>query len=181
MMVSPVLGFHRKVRIWINELPPAKYEIFQTIRCILRAERTMKIERTCAAIELLVPRGGRIEYGLLGAEFAANRSNEVTIEVGISDPAPPPYCDSLAASVDQVRLGLTVDFAQSVVEGATCAQEKFECLPSGVLLFNCAAHGAVGSNRFIFRGLGAAAVRLVGFGGETVPEGQLMSLFDFLL
>ena len=141
-------------RIWLTStftmLPPDGVE-----RRITDATADTLV-RDSVILEAFVPRGGRAEYGLVGFIHRSAAGYNVEVEVPFIDEQSPLLPDSLAARVDEVRLGIPRDFAKSVLDAIGC-----EPLPPGVLRVTAAAHGRVGSSKAFFARLTSAAVHLL--------------------
>lgn len=136
-------------------------------------------QKQMAAVEMIIPSAGRALYGLLGAEFVSDRSNKLLVKVAVSEAVSEDVeaeIDwSLASSIDKVCAGLPVEYADSVFDGVVHAGE---ILGSGVLFFNCAAHGEIGSSPQMFRQLALKVVRLIAAASvkESLSEKELISL-----
>jgi len=86
----------------------------------------------------------------------------------------------LPGFTDQVRRGLPREYADSVMEGAIYTN-SISPLGSGVLQFNCAAHGEVGSSPNAFRQLGEMVTRLLQMDPSSVTVEQLLDLIQHKL
>jgi hypothetical protein len=111
----------------------------------------------------MIPVGGRILYGLLGAQFIPNNSGNFSIEVLVSTNTESVFQQSIAANLDKVRVGLPREYSQSVIDGVLYSLDKksLEILGSGVLRFDKAAHGEIGSSNKFFRKIAATVVQLL--------------------
>lgn len=114
--------------------------------------------RAAAAVEMIIPSAGRALYGLLGAKFVSDRSGELLVKLAVSENVEAEIDWSLASSIDKVCAGLPVEYADSVLDGVI---HSGKILGSGVLFFNCAAHGEIGSSPQMFRQLALRVVRLI--------------------
>jgi hypothetical protein len=88
-----------------------------------------------------------------------------------------PWQGSLAADIDEVRIGLPREYSEAVLEGLFAGLLK---PPSGSLSVAEAAHGLVGSSSAFFRNLARATAELLclgesEFANETLEE-RLRSL-----
>ena len=176
-MIEIKLHQHKKARVWINELPNLHLGLANVI------ERTVPVDRMLlsgvhkAAVELLIPTGGRALYGLLGAEFVPHERKTLEIQV----PMPISYGElvswSLASQIDEVRVNTLPDFAYAILDGAFNAKE-FCLLGSGELCFNCVAQGAVGSSQNVFRQLAKIVVKLLFFNEEEIVEEEIAVLLE---
>lgn len=173
-MITLNLKRDRKVRIWLRELPEElSYAPTQTIEPTLEAKSKIPIGATKAAVEMLVPSAGRALYGLLGAQFVSDRSGQLIVKVALCEQTEKEVNWSLAAGIDRVMVGLPGEYASRILDGAVGAGE---ILGSGVLSFNCAAHGEIGSSPRIFRQLASIVVRLLASQEEALSEEELVAL-----
>ena len=111
-----------------------------------------------ATLEVLIPRGARFIYGLLGADFSPNDSRELTIQVSSSTVFVPITDWSLARGLDSVRTGIPPWAAHDILNAASIAAADFG---SGLLRFSIGAFGEIGSNVWVFRNLTKAVVALL--------------------
>jgi hypothetical protein len=138
-----------KARIWIGELPDSSYTAVDVLERQLEAHKPEITKQQDAAIEMLIPTGPRALYGLLGASFKPNHSMQLVIQVAITDRVQQLLDWSLAKRVDEVHIGLPMEYSESVFQGVL----EGSLSRSGILRFDQAAHGVVGSNSWMFRHL----------------------------
>lgn len=147
----------------------------------LSSDRAFTPVQQKAAVEMITPSAGRALYGLLGAEFVSDRSGSLLVKLAVSEAVSEgvePELDwSLASSIDKVCAGLPVEYADSVFDGVIHAGK---ILGSGVLFFNCAAHGEIGSSPQMFRQLALKVVRLIASASvrESLSEEELAELLS---
>jgi len=158
-MFNLLLSHSRKARIWISDLPegvllePSSH-VERRFSSNTRLGDSRKI-----AIELFIPRGARFDCGLIGGEFVPNESNEFVTTVCHSIGARV-LADSLVDSLDEVKVGLPLDYADAVLEGIA-AESTHSALPTGHLRVGCAAYGRFGSSVFFFKLLGKILFRMM--------------------
>lgn len=173
-MIELQLAQHRKARVWLNELPDARTTSAKVSERSVQGGKTVFEGVRRAAIEILIPRGPRALYGLLGAELRPNQSEALVIRVIASNNDGTPFRDSIALSSDEAQVGLPDEFCQAVVEGAASQVAKSGGLSSGELLFSHAAHGLVGSAPIVFKWLAACLVQLLregdGIGQQQIAD-----------
>jgi len=155
-----IRGIGKYKRIWIGELPEATYPPDRTSTISLPAKTVWSGTPLLAAVELVVPRGPRIWYGLLGGRLEPRSSDKLTITLTISGHSGPVLTDTLAPSYDEVRVGLPGEYVEAVVAGFKSAAAATDALVAGELTVNCAAHGLVGSSNAIFEHLGDILLKL---------------------
>ena len=123
------------------------------------------------AVEVVVPRGGRVEYGLLAATYVTSGEGPTRVEVPFSDEAGPVWTESLAARLNEVRIGLPREYASAVLETLSSALPGR--LSPGLLRISESAHGAAGSSRRLFGVLGRAVGELLTL-GEPLPDAVII-------
>jgi len=179
-MITLQLAQHRKARIWLTELPDARVNPSDVSERSVQGVKPVTDGTHRAAIEILIPRGPRALYGLLGAELRPSKSGALVIRVVKSCTDGPPFPNSIALSSDDTRIGLPDEFSQAVVEGASNQIAKIGGLGSGELVFDHAAHGLVGSAPIVFKWL---AICLVQFfrEGESISQQQIANILQSAL
>ncbi|HET6384257.1 MAG TPA: hypothetical protein VFJ58_12765 [Armatimonadota bacterium] len=167
-----------RARVWLQALPDCSYTANEVLERKVPVVGTAQASARRAAIEAFAPRGAYCPYGLLGAEFVPDLSGAMTIQVMISTGNLDVLQGVIPGTItDTVRRGLPSEYADSVFDGAI--QGNLDApLGSGVLQFNCAAHGEAGSSRRVFRQLSEVVTRLVGIDPSSVTMEQLLSLID---
>jgi len=160
-MIEFELANHGRARVWIDELPPVEplsSDASWRQESIDGAKKQAFHKRV--VVELFQPFGATFHYGLLGAEFQANASDELVVTVSVDTSNPKiPYVDSLASKVDEVVVGSTHEYAESIL--TSLRHQPSELLPRGQLKFTFMAHSAVGSARIVFEKLASAVIRLL--------------------
>lgn len=149
------LEFHRRARVWVDPLPgDVQASAVQTVRLPC----TSGAADPCAfAVEIEIPRGPMISYGLLGLHY---RPGETGLEVSVSVGTGGIRSDSLAAG-DTVRWGLDEEYADAVLQSASRVAGA-GTLPCGSVAFDYSASGKVGSSPRVFGALAAALLRATG-------------------
>ncbi len=167
-------SFPPRARAWVDELPnipcesPRYNEKRVPVFCAPRAKKSM------AALEVFIAHGGRFSYGLLGAEFVPNDSKELVVQVGSSEAGQTMTDWSLARGLDAVRSGIP-PWAVEEILNAALENAEGQALGSGCLRFSLGAHGEMGSNRWVFRGLANAVISLVSM-DSPLSEAALSSI-----
>ncbi len=157
-MISLDIGKHSKARVWVGELPILSPKLIEE-SVTMEVKRTTITRQKLAAIELLIPQGGKTGFGLLGAEFTPDRaSTQLLLKLNVVESNSSLIDWSLASSVDNVRSGLPNEFVDSVIQGV---QETKDVIGSGILHFKCAAVGEVGSSPHIFWQMARIIVNLL--------------------
>ena len=181
MKFSLKLDFHRIARVWLDELLPAMFKPDKILEHLFVPKPSLSTCFCKAAVELLVPKGPIGVYGLLGAELVPNLSGSLRLQVGVSNQKLSHYENSLALRSDSASIGLPQEFADSVLDGAIECLGSNRNLPSGDLVFFCAAAGNVGSNSALFRELGELVPKMILMASSRPDHDELAALLDFRL
>ena len=158
------LNFHSQARVWIEDAPSIIYPVIDTLTKDVQTGLTRNSERQRqVALEILIPVGVRILYGLLGAKFIPHDSGKLSLAVLVSTNNEFIFEQSIASQLDRVRVGLPNEYSQSIVDGALKAldRETIVKLGSGLIQFDLAAHGEIGSSNKFFRKIAAIVVQLL--------------------
>jgi hypothetical protein len=134
-------------RLWYpGELPP--HAPARSVETDVEANVLGSLAIPCLGLEACVPRGARIDYGLVGVTFEPRPIARVRVTVPYSETSGPCWNDSLAATLDDVSLGLAPEYAESLLK--VIAERTTQTFPPGHLCLDHAAHGRVGSSRAFF-------------------------------
>jgi hypothetical protein len=153
------IGAGCQCRVWSNEAPQIIFtpDISET-HLVENPDLAAGVP-FLAAVELFIPRGARIVYGALVVEYLPDAiKNQLEIEVAIKEGLDFRWSDSLAASLDEVYIGLPSEYTEAIFSGASKALEQSNCRLSGKLKFSGGAHGYVSSNNNVFKELAYWAV-----------------------
>ena len=71
------------------------------------------------------------------------------------------FKDSIASKLDDVRVGLPLDYAESVMAGVSKTLQESRIFPATEIQFKRAAHGRAGSDKATFRELGRLLTKLM--------------------
>jgi hypothetical protein len=157
------LDFHSQARVWIKDSPSIIYPVLDIITQEIKGSLVRKSGTRQATLELIIPVGPRVCYGLLGVQFIPNDSGKLSVEVRVSTENESIFKNSMAAQVDTVRIGLPREYSQSVIEGiiSSLNQRTIEILGSGVIRLEQAAHGEISSSKKFFRNIAASVMQLL--------------------
>ncbi|MBI4510126.1 MAG: hypothetical protein HY698_10870 [Deltaproteobacteria bacterium] len=173
-MRSIPLGRFGKARLYVHERPDAAYNVIRVDERITSVQQSRMLALE-VALEVYIPRGALVEYGLLGMRFVPEERQDLVVQVCVGEPCDRAYQESLARLVDDVRVGLPDEYATSVTS-AICALAPTTLGP-GLLLVDRAAHGLIGSSPALFEKLAQALVMMVS--GLSEPDSQVARLFGF--
>jgi hypothetical protein len=176
MMIELNLSFHRKARVWLDELPDASFAADSVLEELLQPAKESIPSSRQAAVEIQAPKGAVIIYGLLGAEFTPTSSGVLRIKVAFGRAENNSYYSPLIPKSEKTTAGLEKDFASDVLRSAVGEISRTGQVFSGDLTFGCAAQGAVGSNRIIFRQLGSVVAKLILLNNRQPAAEELIAL-----
>lgn len=168
-----------KARVWVNESATVGFVAEGILKASVRANPSESNGSHIVGVEAMIPRGGMVEYGLIGFQFVPDKLDRLQCEVGYSSMNGPSWPDALAAELDDVRLGLPREYSSAVVAALSSACEGR--MPSGVIRIMDAAHGLVGSSPNVFGRLTTAAVELALLVGAELPDDQVVKILRGIL
>jgi hypothetical protein len=120
-----------------------------------------RVEPRRCALELFVRLGARSLYGLLGASLQPKDSEELVLLISENADAGGLYEASLSSSFGDVRKGLPKQYVEALMRVVRNEEASLELLGGGILSFDCAAHGVVGSAPAVFQVLASAVISLL--------------------
>lgn len=171
------LAKHQKARVWLNELPDSSYASSEVISYAVRANATEETWVTRAAVELLIPLGGRSMYGLIGGEFEPSSDGMLVVEICVSSGDMPTFSESLIASKDDVKTGLPAEYVRGICSGADIGSATLDRVVSGKFRVTCAAHGLMSSSEAIFSKLFIMLLKLLVIKEPEATDSTLIDLF----
>jgi hypothetical protein len=108
---------HRRANVWLDEAPPATFNALYSVTRTLKASKVVAAPRRIAALEIKIPRGPMNSYAFLGAELAALALDGLEVVVPINGMGSS-CASSLVSKLDNVRLGMTEEYAEAVFGGS---------------------------------------------------------------
>ena len=164
-----------RARIWLNELPCWEYPATRVAERRLRASRLRDDTSTCLAVEMAVHTGPMLQYGALGATFLPERRDDLLVRVLVSAEPGQRFPVPLAGPSETARIGLPEEYIQSLLEDI--AQfEELSALGTGVLSFERALYGEVGSSKRFFQRISHAVVCLLCLKQATLSDQEYVAL-----
>jgi hypothetical protein len=164
-----------RARIWFHELPHWEYPAIRVAERRLQASGRQNGTSTCLAVEMAVHTGPMIQYGALGAAFLPEHRDNLLIRVLISAEPGEPFPLPLAGRTELAHIGLPEEYIPNVLEDIAQFEELSE-LGTGILSFERAVYGEVGSSRRFFRRLSHAIVRLLCLKQGTLSDQGYITL-----
>jgi hypothetical protein len=174
-MLAFTVGQYVRVRVWLDDLPQAAYPSTDVVTRVIKSANIGNTETRQVAMELFRPTCGPSSYGLLGGRFKPMRTGTLEVHVAFTEGPTDHFAGALAPS-DDVRVGLPFGYVLGVLNGALGSKEIHN-IGAGTIMFDCAAHGYVGSSLSIFRML---AEEVVGLLSATNTETAIEVLKDNL-
>ena len=171
------LGKHRQARVWIGEVPDTSFPEVGEVKHIISATRGGYEGLRLAAVEVFIPLGPRAMYGLLGGQLKSSEADKLQVNISISSPKERVFSQSLASKGENVRVGLTQEYVQSVVAGLDAVAAEPMVLAAGTLNIDCAAHGEVSSCGLIYKHLTIVLIKLLHAPIRELADEELVGLF----
>lgn len=151
----------RRARVWLNEEPPIAPLGGGRTAHVLPARASVPDTPFIVAVEVMVLRGARSLYGLIGLSFtpAADGGFRLAIPGAVDSAELKPPPDLLGIRSDRYAAGLPGEFTGAVLDAAA-ALSTAGLLECGEADVRWAVHGAAGSSAPVFRHLASVALRL---------------------
>jgi hypothetical protein len=146
----------------MDEPLPANYDGRELHRRVDVATRFRRTTRA-VAVEARVPAGAVVRYGLLGAHLLPTDGAALQIGISVASEAIV-FETSLAISPEQVLLGLTESYAESIADVFVAQAPTLGC---GSVHVRWGAHGQIGSSRAFFQALAHVVVDLLASGDSS--------------
>jgi hypothetical protein len=124
------------------------------------------------AVELMIPRGGMIAYGLLGAEYTFIPQNKLNVKINVATEPNTPLVNPLVSS-DCVLKGISSEYVEGIIQGI-----RVRNIPPGNITFSCGAHGLVGSSTQVFNILARIIIAIINSSYSERNETQLIELVN---
>lgn len=179
-MITGVIGKYGKFRLWRDVYYPSLYEISndQDVHdsCV---NGTTPDNAHNAVLEVMIPRGARVLYGMLGVRYlpagaAAIRGDDLKSTISIFSENE----NYLIKGFDSVSVGLPENYAKAALDGFRRA--SFDCVEVEInrLQIIYAAHGEVSSNERIFEKIGFVLAKLIAGACNGDFEESISSMFE---
>jgi hypothetical protein len=156
-MIESRFSTGARARLWDSEELP-RLTGPSAVERVFHGARSGVLSWTGLAIEVAIPRGGVMSYGLLGGVFQGRPGDSIAVSVYSGEDSE--FSDPLAGPPEKALIGLPAEYVTSVLEGFLAGKDTIGYIPGGSLAFDRAVHGAIGSSRVVFRALAATVTRL---------------------
>lgn len=156
-MISGSIGKHGKFRLWRNVCHCSHYEISND-----RATHGSCVDINNLVLEIMISRGARVLYGMLGVTYSPSE----TEAVGVDDLKSKINLfseneDYLVKGLDSVCVGLPKNYANAVMDGFRRAfLDGVEVELSRLQIFY-AAYGDISSSEQVFEKIGFVTANLI--------------------
>jgi hypothetical protein len=161
MMLPFELSHYRRANVWLDEVPSAAaFSATSVVTRLVKARGVVDASHRLAAVELYIPHGPQVSYALLGAELLKADVDGLEVQVSVNR-AGFRFQRSLAWKLDEVKVGLLEEYANSVISGAVKVAEAIGAPTKAALRFGWAAHGLVGSSSYVFEKASEIVLQLV--------------------
>jgi hypothetical protein len=176
-MITLNLKGHCKARIWVKRNLDFSFTPSEILtETYSKIDKTWHVNDSYIAVELSVPVGARIIYGMLGAEFKSNQSNSFLLEINSSDVTKTILKTPLYHGIDDVFIALPDIYTNSIKrEVERCFEGKL--FPPGKMKIDCAAYSEVGSNKKIFDDLVVIICNYFFSGKDFKSDDDYLDLF----
>jgi len=164
-----------KARSWIGEWPDLPCLVKEQLERRIEVAHVPAAHKAMVAVEVLIPHGGKFSYAILAGEFVPSDSNELVVQVASSQTGETITDWSLAGGLDAVKSGIPAWATEDILNAALEAA-KTQSIAPGCLRFPSGAHGVIGSNAWVFRGLAKVVVALVSADDRSPTAEELSSL-----
>lgn len=152
------IGNLKRCRIWIEKPPLTECKVVKVLNSIEEANGHICCKNQNIAVELfVVPR----YYAFLGVEYIFQKRNNLEVCVNITKDSDNVLTDSLALHSDNVHLGISNEYAETILSTAVKICKNLRALPSGILTFNIGGYSDYCSNQVIFSKVTSILVRLL--------------------
>lgn len=174
------IGYLRKIRVWFehNQLLMLSSNNKAQIRkypCHINNNSNNKT----VIIELFIPQGGRIVYGLLGAKYMPTLINELEVSIFCSNKISQNiFNDALIDKIEPAHISLSEEYCNAVFDSIDSISRQGKLKFNGKLEFCYGATAEISSNEWIFRKLTYLLINLFNVADYMVDVDLLKRLID---
>lgn len=175
MIIIDNIGNLKECKVWLNESPLEKFEVSNTLSSLVKHSHSVTRNNQSIAVELFVaPR----YYAFLGVDYIYKKTKDIEIIVNVAKKEGRIITDSLALPSDNVNLGISDEYAQTILNTSLKVCKNLSNIPSGVLIFNVGAHSDYGSNQVIFSKVTSILMRLFDNDQSKIEITELKSIIQ---
>lgn len=181
MIVDGAICAHGKFRLWQDEVHLAVCDMEGSRE--LMFDCSSWVDEGClprvVVVEVMIPRGGRAIYGLLGGIYSPHtNAHQLRVRIPRNQSFGGVYADSMVAAFDTARVGLPNEYAEAAIAGIKQAISGGVSPFPGVLSMCFAACGDVSSNAPIFTQLGSVLMGLFCGGKRAISSEVAQAFFE---
>lgn len=168
-----------KARIWFEPsdrflIGKHRIDAFYKFEC----DESHKCQDRAIILELFLPRGGRIIYGMLGVNYKSISDKILSIKIPETNNDIKVFDDSLIAPVEQAYIGLPIEYGKAIYLELIQFHKMKRLLLTGELDFCYAAHSEVSSNSWIFQKLTYILIKLLLYDKNIIDRQILIELLN---
>jgi|SRR5579872_2991696 len=171
-MTEYEIGAQGRARVWLFDQPDCLFVPADVQELTFSAGVAAVGGERSAAVEGCVHIGGYLAYGLAGARYVPDGSAQLRLRTYVSGQDGPEYLTSVASGLDVAYIGLPAEFSKSIATGVNNALEKI-VIGGGILAFDRAAHGLVGSSPMFFARLATVVTMLIGLKTSALSDDEI--------
>ncbi len=177
-MLEFELDYLRNIRLWFQ--PNQDLLLSNRPQIVKYSSHSNKdFYNKTVIIELLIPRGGRNIYGLLGANYIPMPTNnlEVSVLCGTNFNANS-FKKSLIEKIEPVYLSISEEYCKAIFDKIESLSKNSQLNLGGKLNFCYGASSEISSNELIFSKLTNLIINLIPISEHKIDSGLLMQLID---
>ena len=129
-------------------------------------------------IELSIPSGGRIIYGVLGVFFKYKSEKKLFAKIPTTYTDEKVFNNSILSRFEKIYVGLPAEYSNGIYDAVKQIFDKDKLLLTGELDFCYAAHGTISSNRWVFQKLTYVLVNLLSVTENDINKELLIELLN---
>ena len=143
------IGSMRNGNLWINEKIDISFVCIDNLKTTIKKNEWIHWDDASYILEFNLNGRNANNYALLGITYMYQESDELIINVNVSDYEGKVVSNTLALRPDEVHSGIPLDYAREII----CVAEdyfKHNKCGTGVITFDIGAHGYIGSSTNMF-------------------------------
>ncbi len=137
---------------------------------VVKADKGTVAQDKSLAVEVAIPRGPVVSYGLLGGTY--EQAPDELLKMSVLGGEQGEFDGSLAGPPETVIFGLPSEYVDGIANGFLAGVDRLSATPGGSLAFDRAAYGRIGSSPLLFRELAVCVTRLVL--GDPAPWDEVL-------
>lgn len=168
----------QKVKIWIDE--PFRSLLNGPLLHGVEMEATNSIAEKSIIVEWFSPRGARVIYGLLGADFKPGENGILSISFAVPETTKTYSSTIVPSNIVSPETNIPTEIINEVIEEVSLFYStRTVDVPKGILAFKHAAFCPVSSNKWIFRKITKLLLLILSSRSES-SESKIIELISLL-